>query len=399
MKPQANYYSRTEINQRENNEDSLDKSEFYITGEPPIAVLSVADGMGGHAHGEDVSREGLLKFSITLFGEFKAVDSSPPFDVERLKRALIVAMQQANNHVRRMVSANQWEKAGSTIVSVAIWRNHLVAVNLGDSPLFHYEAKTGKLVKVTLDHSVPAILAQAGLITEEMARYHERRGQLEFFLGADSMPDPLPVYERTIEPDDLLLLCSDGVSAAVSLEQIKQILARTDLNLEQKGDALIQAARDAGETDNQTLMLWCCLDSSESQSNSRSIANSSMANYRLPQTTHIQERRDPNMLNPPSAPIELNYSPPTATTIQSVHNSQSNLIHRSIAAKNKSWLLFITALVASLVLIISNLPELLQYLNLLRFPPQKTEELLKHSSPKSPESLPKKLPQNSPQEI
>ena len=218
-----NYYHRTEINQRDNNEDNLDKSEFYVTGEPPITVLSVADGMGGHEHGEDVSREGLLKFSLTLFGELKTVDRFPPLTSEKLKQALQNAMYQANSHVRRMVSSNKWSQAGSTIVSAAIWRDRVMAVNLGDSPLFHYESHTGQLAKVTLDHSVAAILAQAGFMTEDMAR--DRRGQLEFFLGCDPTPDPLPVYERVLKPGDVLLLCSDGVSGSLRLAQIQQILA------------------------------------------------------------------------------------------------------------------------------------------------------------------------------
>ncbi len=62
------YAVRSETNQRENNEDSFQILQLIPhLGEDPITVLVVADGMGGHAHGEDVSREALRKFSTAFF--------------------------------------------------------------------------------------------------------------------------------------------------------------------------------------------------------------------------------------------------------------------------------------------------------------------------------------------
>jgi PPM family protein phosphatase len=255
--PVENYYSRTETNQRSNNEDSLDRSELSVSDAPPITLLLLADGMGGYAHGEDVSSAALEQFKLTLREKLQPLGASSPLSIDRLKQALLESLQQANDRIRQLVATNNWHKAGSTLVAAAIWQNRLVVTNLGDSPLFHYTAATGKLVKVTLDHSVVGILAQAGIITEEMARHHERRGQLEYYLGGDRSPNPPPVYERELQPGDLVMLCSDGINGLLSTEQIRQILARTDTSLEQNADALILAARAAGETDNQTLMLWC----------------------------------------------------------------------------------------------------------------------------------------------
>ncbi len=255
--PVENYYFRTETNQRSNNEDSLDRSELSVTDSPPITLLLLADGMGGYAHGEDVSSAALQQFKLTLREKLQPSGAYSPLSVDRLKQALLESLQQANDRIRQLVATNNWHKAGSTLVAAAIWQNRLVVTNLGDSPLFHYTAATGKLVKVTLDHSVVGILAQAGIITEEMARYHERRGQLEYYLGGDRRPNPPPVYERELQSGDLVMLCSDGINGLLSTEQISQILARTDTSLEQHADALILAARAAGETDNQTLLLWC----------------------------------------------------------------------------------------------------------------------------------------------
>ena len=227
-----------------------------MAGEAPITLLSLADGMGGYEHGEEISWAGLQQFKQTLRGKLTKVEGSS-LSVEALKQALIIALQLANTQIRETIATNNWHKAGSTIVVAAIWQNRLVATNLGDSPLFHYEAATGKLVKVSLDHSVVGILAQAGIITEAMARHHERRGQLEYYLGCPTLPDPLPVYDLELRSQDVVMLCSDGINGLLSLAQIEQILARTETSLERKAEELIHAARAAGETDNQTIMLWC----------------------------------------------------------------------------------------------------------------------------------------------
>ncbi|MGG6270816.1 PP2C family protein-serine/threonine phosphatase [Leptolyngbya sp. AN03gr2] len=249
-----NYYARTETNQRENNEDCF--NGFLIEDQGgQVPVLVIADGMGGHEHGEDVSRQAVLKVEDFLKKTIQqiAAQSDP---VKYLKHCLLNAIASANELVQRMVSVNGWDRAGSTIVIAIVWQNKVIAANLGDSPLFHWSQKTGELDRVTQDHSVPGILAQAKLITEEMARYHERRGQLEFFLGSKTLPQPDPIYERTLEPGDLLLMCSDGISGSLSREQVRAILADSTIDLPDKAEQLIQAARDEGETDNQTVILW-----------------------------------------------------------------------------------------------------------------------------------------------
>jgi PPM family protein phosphatase len=293
----VNFFCRTETNRRSNNEDSVDRSELCLAGEAQITLLSVADGMGGYEHGEEISQAGLQQFQQTLRGKLTAVETESALSVEKIRQALIIALEQANKQIRQTIATNNWHKGGSTIVVAAIWQDRLVATNLGDSPLFHYEAATGKLVQITLDHSVVGILAQAGIITPEMARYHERRGQLEYYLGCPNLPEPLPVYDRQLRAGDLIMLCSDGINGLLSLAQIEQILARTETSLERKAEELIHAARTAGETDNQTIVLWC-----------------------QPHPLH-------NQLHPPQDPIastlsrdrEIEPNAPTATTAPRQH--------------------------------------------------------------------------------
>lgn len=253
----------SETNQRENNEDSFQVLTLTpALGEPPVVVLGVADGMGGHAYGEHVSREALRKVSLSLFEQLivepsiNRLETLAPLDKEKLSQALLSALEQANAHVRRMVEANKWGKAGSTIVVAAILHDTAVVTNLGDSPLFHYEASSGQLRKVTEDHTVTGVLLRAGMITPEMARYHEGRSRLEFYLGGANFPGEAPVHHIALATGDLLLLCTDGVTGSLLPEQVAEIVANSGDDLTGMAQRLIQASCEAGETDNQTLILW-----------------------------------------------------------------------------------------------------------------------------------------------
>lgn len=259
---------RSDQNGRDNNEDSFQVFQLSCApGQPPLTVFAVADGMGGHEHGEDVSREALLTLSAWLFDElvgrpsvnrptFRTPTAPPP--AETIARALVRGMGRASERVRQMVKKNGWSKAGSTVVvAVVSPSGETVAANLGDSPLFLFRAAEGRLSQVTHDHTVAGVLMRAGMITPEMARVHEGRSRLEFYLGVERLPEEDPVHLFRLEQGDLLLLCSDGVSGALAPAEIEEVLRRAGPHeLERAAERLIAQARAAGETDNQTLILW-----------------------------------------------------------------------------------------------------------------------------------------------
>ncbi|BAZ38981.1 protein-serine/threonine phosphatase [Calothrix sp. NIES-4101] len=261
---QPKYVVCSQTNQRQNNEDSFQIFSLTpVIGQRPVTILTIADGMGGHAYGEHVSEQALHKLSLSLFEQLiiksslnSNVINETSVSAESLAQILWQAVEQANAHVRRMIEVNKWGKAGSTILVTAILDQQAIAINLGDSPLFHYQQETGKLTKVTQDHTVANTLVNARIITEEMARYHEGKNRLEFYIGCSELPTKLPWYQISLKPGDLLLLCTDGVSSLLLLPEIKQILANTNQVLEEIAQNLLQAAQAAGETDNQTLILW-----------------------------------------------------------------------------------------------------------------------------------------------
>ncbi|MUG98484.1 SpoIIE family protein phosphatase [Scytonema sp. UIC 10036] len=261
---QPNYVVYSQTNHRDKNEDSF--QIFALTpvlGQKPVTIMAVADGMGGHAYGEYVSEQTLRKLSLSLFEQLTielSLNRGCPEDkqitLDNFSQVLLKAVEQANAYVRKMVEANKWGKAGSTVLVTAIVGNVAVSVNLGDSPLFHYQASSGKLTKVTQEHTVADVLLRAGMITQEMARSHEGRNRLEFYVGCPQFPPNLAVQQVSLTPGDLLLLCTDGISGSLLLEEIQSILGGDRTSLALKAESLIQAAQTAGETDNQTLILW-----------------------------------------------------------------------------------------------------------------------------------------------
>lgn len=154
-----------------------------------------------------------------------------------------------------MVAANNWNKAGSTIVVAVIYDKSAVITNLGDSPLYHFQSLTKELKQLIEDHSIAGILLKANEISPEMARVHSGWSQLQYFLGAESLPKKLPIATIDLAENDILLLWSDEINGKLELEQIAKIL-KAKTKLAKKADLLIIEALKAEETDNQTLIVW-----------------------------------------------------------------------------------------------------------------------------------------------
>jgi serine/threonine protein phosphatase PrpC len=257
------YVVCSEQNERDDNEDSFLVTFFLPRPEhPPMIVLALADGMGGLGHGEDASRETLRKFALTLFEQLVIAPSlnqqlaKPKVEADLLQHVLLDALDQVNQHILKLVEANHWEKAGSTIVAAVIADDQVVAVNVGDSPLYRFVERTGFLLRVTEDHTVAGALLRAGKITPAMARVHEGSLQLESYIGCRDLARERAAYRFQVSHNDLLLLCSDGISSSLSDDQIKEILAARGLSLESKAELLMKTALAGESTDNQTLILF-----------------------------------------------------------------------------------------------------------------------------------------------
>jgi protein phosphatase len=250
----------SQTNGRTNNEDS-----YFIqtipsaVGTPSILLLALSDGMGGHDFGEHASRETLRKLALLLFEQYAVMprlnSGGVPLDAEEIGHAMVQAIPLVSGHVQRIAEINGWNRSGATLVAGAIVGDTAVFVNVGDSPAFHVRHRRNYVAHLTDDHSLAGMLLKANLITAEMAKVHEGRCQLEHYIGGPNLPNDIPIRMVTLKPGDYLLLCSDGVSNSLTDDIILQLLAEEG-NLSDRAVGFVVHARQEGEHDNQTIVLY-----------------------------------------------------------------------------------------------------------------------------------------------
>lgn len=141
---------------------------------------------------------------------------------------------------------------GTTLVSALVRENgEAVLANVGDSRAYHITSDG--IARVTRDHSVVEDLVAQGRITEEEARCHPNRNLITRALGTDERT-ACDVYDLTLKPGELLLLCSDGLVVTLRDEEMLS-LVHAAKNLPEALTALISRAHEHGAPDNVTAVL------------------------------------------------------------------------------------------------------------------------------------------------
>lgn len=183
-------------------------------------LLAVADGMGGYAHG-DVASSTVVGVLIDADG---AIDPTQPADVtlrgivaEALRRINCLAQEHADMAL-----------TGSTLTALFWHRDGVAVAHVGDSR--GYLVRDGELSQITTDHTFVQSLVDEGRITAEEAAGHPRRSMLTRALQANSPVEPDVTVLPRVE-GDRFLLCSDGLTAVVPPDTIRDVLAAaTDLD-------------------------------------------------------------------------------------------------------------------------------------------------------------------------
>jgi protein phosphatase len=169
-----------------------------------------------------------------------------------LKSALLDAVDSANRAVYDAAMANaEYANMGTTLV-VAVYRaDKLWLGHIGDSRAYRF--RNGHLEQLTRDHSLLQEQIDAGLITAEQAAYSMHKNLVTRAVGVDELVE-LEIHDYPVEPNDVLLMCSDGLSDMLTDEQIAQLLRSND-SLPAAGAMLVQAANAAGGRDNIAVVL------------------------------------------------------------------------------------------------------------------------------------------------
>lgn len=229
---------------RKNNQDALILA-------PELNLFGVADGMGGHAAGELASQ---------MAGEIivRQLNDREGRGQETIAARLQQAVEKANLEIyQRGRQENQNLGMGTTVTCgyFNCESDTLVIAHVGDSRAYRW--RQGRLELLTHDHSLVFQLYQNGGITLEEAFNHPQRNILTRALGMEAAIK-VDLIELPVEPEDLYLFCTDGLSGQLRDEEMQDLLQKWqqqngDLNA--LVDRLIEEALARGGRDNITLVL------------------------------------------------------------------------------------------------------------------------------------------------
>ena len=222
---------------RNHNEDY-----FEIAGEGRLCVI--ADGMGGHGHGDLASR--IAVDAIRGCVESDAADGPSGL----LRRAINQAHEML---LERVAADEELLGMGTTAVVMMVDGANGVVAHVGDSRA--YRLRHGELQQLTEDHSWVNEQVRAGFLSVDQARSHPLKNVVTRALGGDSEIQ-VDVVEVQVEPDDLYLLCSDGLTTMLRDDEIRERLSELGGRpLDEVCHRLVDEANGRGGLDNITVIL------------------------------------------------------------------------------------------------------------------------------------------------
>ena len=245
------YQAVTDVGRkRKGNEDS-------VIANPEQRLFVVADGMGGHAAGEIASKvavDSINEFVCLTGGDDEitwpfGLDEDISYDGNRLK----TAVRYANRKVLEAVKEKaEYEGMATTVAAVLVDGATANLAHVGDSRVYLYRGS--ELQLLTSDHSWVNEQLQSGIISPEQARSHPLRNVVTRALGgrADLQVDMLA---QPMEAEDILLVCSDGLTTMVPDEEIARVLAESGGDIEAGAAGLVAEANARGGEDNITVVL------------------------------------------------------------------------------------------------------------------------------------------------
>ena len=236
-------YAKTDIGKvREMNQD-----DYHISNSiDEVQLYMLADGMGGYKGGEIASNQAIQSAKSYIENNFKEIEK----DKDSIIQLLASSMEYANMVVYEKSKENkELEGMGTTLEIVLIYNNKAYIGHIGDSRI--YRIRKSFIRKLTQDHSYVQKLVKDGEITPEQAEHHPKKNMLMKALGCNAFVEP-DVMVKGFLKDDILVICSDGLSNLVNQEEIYNI-AKEDI--EQAPKELVNLANERGGYDNITVIV------------------------------------------------------------------------------------------------------------------------------------------------
>jgi protein phosphatase len=234
---------------REHNEDAIGSNA-------DIGLMVLADGMGGYNAGEVAS--GIAVQTITELAtegasREKRNEIDPATGLMRQSIVLRDAVARANKIIFQTAqSQTHCEGMGTTLVTAMFYDNKISIAHVGDSRA--YRLRGDKFEQLTLDHSLLQELVDRGFYSEEEAQRSTNRNYVTRALGVEPTVE-VEVHEFDVLPQDVFLLCSDGLPDMVEDEDIHLTISTFNASLDVVGQQLVQLTNDHGGRDNVSVML------------------------------------------------------------------------------------------------------------------------------------------------
>lgn len=204
------------------------------------SLFAVCDGMGGEQFGELASM-----IAVETLEDFK----------DGFDDVLNDYIETANEKICGEITRRGGTRMGTTMAILSVCSSTARAYNIGDSRI--YFMRGGKLVQISEDHTQVQRLIKQGLLDPDKAGQHPERHKLTQHLGIfpeEMIIEPYKASPVDIIPDDMFLLCSDGLTDMLTEEEICAIML-TEGDLSAKAGALIDFALEKGGRDNVTVVL------------------------------------------------------------------------------------------------------------------------------------------------
>ena len=243
-----------------NNEDRYAVASFVLDQRDRIPVLFavLADGIGGHRAGE-------VAAELAVNHLMQAVARS---DGRHIQQTIEDAVIEASDAIAAHAGSNENLKGmGATCATAWIVGDKLHTAYVGDSRI--YLIRSGRIQQLTVDHSWVQEAIDKGILTPEAARQHPNVHVIRRYLGSPTPPEPdfrLKLFNDEgdqhaennqglqLLPNDILLLCSDGLTDLLWNDEILEVI-RSKPNIKEAAHALIELANSRGGHDNITVVL------------------------------------------------------------------------------------------------------------------------------------------------
>ena len=226
-------------NYRELNEDAVGYFENLS-----IRFYAIADGMGGHNAGEIASNlaiEGLIQY-------FKREDLT-----DNLKNELLEGIEKVNKNIYKTSrKKDNYKGMGTTVTACIICKDKMCIGHVGDSSCIIID-KGKNIKKVTKDHSLVQELVDSGSITKEEACNHPNKNIITRALGINERVE-VDIYEFQVDKIDRVLLCTDGLTNGVSLQEMLDCVI--SYSEEVACEKLVDMSKKNGSKDNISVIVF-----------------------------------------------------------------------------------------------------------------------------------------------